>query len=251
MSEEVKTAKELTEKTEQQVMLDGFDTYTDEVEGEDDSSLDSRLLRGTRIKFTNEYTWTTMAGDEISSNEEFIVDDIVRVEAKWSKDKNAPPYTRVVPPGEKFRSMKKLNEESPKSEWIEGPNGQPKGPWEIQRYVYLLDRLMKKYTYVTSTIGGGIAVSQLVEQVKDAREVYGPGVYAKVRLSDTWMKTRYSKEGRQRPHFIVTGYARKFGGGSKPAELPNLTETVKLEKPVGEHLDKPTAKQVLNDEIRF
>ena len=143
MSEEVKTAKELTESTEQEVMLDGFDTYTDEVEG-DDRSLDSRLLQGTQVKFTNEYTWVTKAGDEMLSNEDFIASDVVRVEAKWSKDKNAPPQTRVVLPGEKFRSMKNLNEETPKSEWIEGPYGEPKGPWEIQHYLYLLDKLMKR-----------------------------------------------------------------------------------------------------------
>jgi hypothetical protein len=139
--------------------------------------------------------------------------------------------------------MKKLNEETPKSEWIEGPNGEPKGPWEIQHYLYLLDKLMKRYTYVASTIGGSLAIHDLVQQVKDARRVYGPDAYAKVRLSDTWMKTRYSKDGRQRPHFIVTGYTRRRG---KLVELPDLTETRKLEQ-----LAKPTAKQTVDDEIAF
>ena len=106
---------------------------------------------------------------------------------------------------------------------------------------------MKRYTYVASTIGGNTAISELVRQVKDARIVYGPDTYAKVRLSDTWMKTSYSPDGRQRPHFIVTGYTRKRGGGGGGlVELPDLTETTKLE-----HLDKPTAKQVLDDDIAF
>src|SRR5262249_58374618 len=121
MSEEVKTAKELTE-TAEPVMLDGFDTYNDEIEGTDER-VSERLLQGTQIKFTNEYTWVTKAGEEMPANEDFIASDVVRVEAKWPKDKNTPPQTRVVPPGEKFRDMKKLNEETPKSEWIEGPNG--------------------------------------------------------------------------------------------------------------------------------
>ena len=240
MSEEVKTAKELTESTEQEVMLDGFDTYSDE--------LDRRLLKGTQIKFTNAYTWVTRAGEEMPPDKEFIASDVTRVEAKWTKDKNAPPQTRVLLPGEKFRDVKKLNEETPKSEWIEGPNGQLKGPYENQHYLYLLDRLMKRYTYVTSTIGGNIPISDLVQQVRDARFVYGQDTYAKVRLSDTWMKTTHSKEGRQRPHFIVTGYTRKRGGGEggKLVELPDLTETTKLEQ-----LAKPTAKQTVDDEIAF
>ena len=105
---------------------------------------------------------------------------------------------------------------------------------------------MKRYTYVASTSGGNIAISELVQQVKDARIVYGPDTYAKVRLSDTWMKTSYSPDGRQRPHFIITGYTRKRGGGGdgKLDELPDLTKSEELE-----HLNKPTAKQVLDDDI--
>ena len=238
MSEEVRTAKELI-KSEQEVMLDGFDAYGDE--------LDRRLLQGTQIKFTNAYTWVTRAGEEMPTDEEFIAVDVKRVEAKWTTDKNAPPQTRVLLPGEKFRDIRKLNEKTPESEWREY-NGQLKGPWENQHYLYLLDQLMKRYTYVASTSGGNIAISELVQQVKDARIVYGPDTYAKVRLSDTWMKTSYSPDGRQRPHFIITGYTRKRGGGGdgKLVELPNLTESEELE-----HLDKPTAKQVLDDDIAF
>jgi len=236
-SDEVKTANALIENNVE--VMDGFDAYGDE--------LDSRLLQGTQIKFTNAYTWVTRAGKEMSTDEEFIAIDVKRVEAKWTTDKNAPPKTRVLAPGEKFRDMKKLNEETPKSEWREY-NGQKKGPWENQHYLYLLDRLMKRYTHVASTIGGNIAVPELVQQVKDARKVYGPDTYAKVRLSDTWMKTSYSPDGRQRPHFIITAYTRRRGegDGGKLTELPDLTESEKLE-----HLDKPTAKQVLDDEIRF
>ena len=238
MSVEVKTAKELIENAMKEVM-DGFDTYGDE--------LDRRLLQGTQIKFTNAYTWVTRAGEEMPTDEEFIAVDVKRVEAKWTTDKNAPPQTRVLLPGEKFRDIRKLNEETPKSEWREY-NGQLKGPWENQHYLYLLDQLMKRYTYVASTSGGNIAISELVQQVKDARIVHGPDTYAKVRLSDTWMKTSYSPDGRQRPHFIITGYTRRRGGGGdgKLVELPNLTESEELE-----HLDKPTAKQVLDDDIAF
>ena len=238
MSVKVKTANELIENAVKEVM-DGFDTYGDE--------LDRRLLQGTQIKFTNAYTWVTRAGEEMPTDEEFIAVDVKRVEAKWTTDKNAPPQTRVLLPGEKFRDIRKLNEETPKSEWREY-NGQLKGPWENQHYLYLLDQLMKRYTYVASTIGGNIAISELVRQVKDARIVYGPDTYAKVRLSDTWMKTSYSPDGRQRPHFIITGYTRRRGGGGdgKLDELPDLTKSEELE-----HLNPPTAKQVLDDDIAF
>jgi len=126
MSTEEKTSKELIEKAEQEAMLDGFDTYGDE--------LDRRLLQGTQIKFTNAYTWVTRAGEEMPTDKEFIAVDLKRVEARWTTDKNAPPQTRVLLPGEKFRDIRKLNEETPKSEWREY-NGQLKGPWENQHYL--------------------------------------------------------------------------------------------------------------------
>src|SRR5262245_56453677 len=107
MNAEEKTAKELIKSAEQEVM-DGFDSYGDE--------LDRRLLKGTQIKFTNAYTWVTKAGEEMPTNEDFIASDVVCVEAYWTKDKSAPPKTRVLLPGEKFRDVKKLNEETPKSE---------------------------------------------------------------------------------------------------------------------------------------
>ena len=107
MSEEAKTAKELIE-SEQEAMLDGFDAYGDE--------LDRRLLQGTQIKFTNAYTWVTRAGEEMPTNEDFIASNVKRVEAKWTQNKNAPPETRVLLSGEKFRDMKKLNDETPRDQ---------------------------------------------------------------------------------------------------------------------------------------
>src|SRR5262245_59426282 len=201
--------KELIKQTAQEVTLDdGFDGYEGGIEG-DDESVSDRLILGTRVKFTNEINWVTTAGEELSPNEDFIARDIKRVEVKWPKDKKTRPYTRVVPAGEKFRSMKKLNEETPRSEWVEGPDGQLHGPWQIQHYLYLLDRLMKKYTWVTGTIGGNRAIAELVDQIQDARFVYGPNVYAVIHFSDTFMPTRFG--GRQRPHLIVVRYTRMIG----------------------------------------
>ena len=81
-TEEKKTTKELFEKKEQEAMLDGFDTYSDE--------LDSRLLQGTQLKFTNAYTWVTGTGEEIPPDKEFITVDLKPVETKWAIDKSAP-----------------------------------------------------------------------------------------------------------------------------------------------------------------
>ena len=44
------------------------------------------------------------------------------------QEQEAPPETIFLKAGEKFPDLKTRNEETPKSEWVEGFNGKPKGP---------------------------------------------------------------------------------------------------------------------------
>ena len=59
-----------------------------------------------------------------------------------------------------------MNEREPRSEWREGPEGNMIGPWQAQHVAYMLNlETMERYTYSTGTIGGRIAVSELVRSV--------------------------------------------------------------------------------------
>ena len=102
----------------------------------------------------------------------------------------------------------------------------------------------EKFTFVTGTVGGGIAVRDLVDQVKFMRRYRGAHVYAVVSLANTFMHTRFG--GRQRPHFAIKDWFTFGGGDAEQAALPKPTS------PGGAQTVAPSsAKEVTDDEIRF
>jgi hypothetical protein len=135
---------------------DGFTGWEDSVEGAERPE-GTGIIQGTLVKFTNEAQWTTRDDDEIATDLALIVVDVQRVVQKWQN--GLPAETRILEPGEKFPDLEALNAEVPQSEWVEGPDGKLRGPWQAQHILYLLDPgTMDKYTFPTGTVGGRIAV---------------------------------------------------------------------------------------------
>jgi hypothetical protein len=238
--------------------LDGFDTYEDAVEGEDDQQLASQVIKGTMLKFTNEAKWVTREGVEISPELELVPVNVGRVVQKWIDQ--VPVETITLDPGQKFPDIEQLNAETPKSEWAEGPDGKPRGPWQAQHIVYLLNpATMDRYCFPTGTVGGHICVRDLVDRIQWMRKFRGANVYPIVTLSSTFMKTRFG--GRQRPHFEIKQRWIGFPGSktlapASPAPLapPNTaTETVPPEKePTGAHtVEPPSLGEEMGDSIPF
>jgi hypothetical protein len=211
-------------KREQQQQLDGFAGYDDRVEGETEQ-VQRGVIQGSILKFTNNSTWVTRDGAELAANLELVAVDVKRVVQKW-KDQQ-PVETRVLEPGQKFPDLEKLNEKTPQSEWEMDRNGQPRGPWQAQHVVYLLNpETMDKYSFPTGTVGGSIATRELVDKTLWMRRYRGAHVYPIVVLSDVFMNTHFG--GRQRPHFIIKRWI-SFDGGRQvlPATLSLPPTTVK------------------------
>ena len=219
--------------------LDGFSgLFEDTVEGEDSAT--NRLIQGQKVKFSNQATWTIGEGEELPKTRELVAANVTRVTQKWG---DGPPKTRILEPGEKFPDVEKLNANTPQSEWREGPDGKLHGPCQNSYVVYLLDMSnAERFTYVASTIGGGIAVRDLVDRTRWMRSFRGANVYPIVTLSDTLMNTRFG--GRQRPHFVIKRWVALGGEGALP-----LTESPALRGP--QTVEPPTAKEALDDEIGF
>jgi hypothetical protein len=225
--------------------LDGFEGYSDEVEGGDEQQQpSSRVIQGELVKFSNEAAWITGAGEELSPDLELIVIDVIRVVQKWKDGNPDPANTIILEPGQKFPDIAKLNAAVPRKEWVEGPDGKPRGPWQAQHVVYLLDpQKMGRYSFPTSTIGGAIAVRDLVDKTKWMRKFRGVNVYPVVRLSDVHMNTRFG--GRQRPHFDTVKWILLDGGGNAlpaPGQAKLLDQKAKEVKP-------PSAKEATGDEV--
>jgi hypothetical protein len=184
--------------------IDGFTGYEDRIEGDDQQQVGGRVIQGALVKFTNEAKWTINDGTVLPPSLELVVVDINRVVQKWID--HQPVETIELEPRQKFPDIEKLNEKAPKNEWSE-LNGKPQGPWQAQHIVYLLDMAtMDRFSWPTGTVGGNIAIRDLVNKVKCKRKLHRSFSQACpiVKLSDIFMRTRFG--GRQRPHFLIVGY---------------------------------------------
>ena len=193
-------------------MSDGFQDA-----GEDFDAPANRLIQGELIKFTNTGTWVARSGEELSGTLELVAVGTTRVVQRWNDGR--PIETRVLQPGKKFPNLEELNATVPRSEWREGPDGKLRGPWEAQYLVYLHNpETAERFTYATSTIGGGIAVRDLICRVIWKRKFCGEQVFAGVGLSAVPWKTRYGT--RPRPHFEIKRWEGLNSDGALPPTEP-------------------------------
>jgi hypothetical protein len=202
---------------------DGFEGYSDRIEG-DDNPQPRGIIRGSRLKFSNTAEYELPDGEVIGYGTKLIVTDIIRAVAKWGAGKNEPPQTTVIPPGQPFPDVQVMNEAVPKDQWRQGPAGL-QGPYQTQQLVVLIEpRSMDQFTFVTSAIGGFIAVRELVDKTKTMRKYRGP-VSPIVILGDRLMKTRFGE--RRRPHFEIVDWVRMGGDDESPqAALPAPSPSV-------------------------
>jgi hypothetical protein len=146
-----------------------------------------------------------------------------------------------------------MNEKVPKEEWVEGPDGNMRGPWQAQHVLYLLDlKTMDKYTFPTGTTGGRIAIRDLRDKTMWMRRLRGPNVCAVVLLSHTFMNTKWG--GRQRPHFKIVHWVSLDSESSQvealPPPPPPMTSqtTPQSDLPLNE-IKEPSLAEEMDDEI--
>src|SRR6516165_1994011 len=118
-------------------IVDGFAGWEDRFEG-DDRPEGVGVIQGTKLKFTNEAEWLQRDDEAMPPDLELVAVDVGRYVQKWGED--GPPLETIrLEAHQKFPDIEKMNEETPKEEWVEGPDGQMRGPWQAQHIVYLLD----------------------------------------------------------------------------------------------------------------
>jgi hypothetical protein len=218
--------------------LDGFEGYKDRTEGDNQPQAGGGVIQGAVVKFTNEATWVTRDGEELDPNLELLVVNVGRVVQKWWDQQ--PVETIVLAPGQKFPDLQKLNEQTPRNEWIKGPDGILRGPWQAQHIVYFLNpQTMDRYSFPTGTTGGAICVRDLVDKTNWMRRYRGAHVYPVVTLSDVFMNTRFG--GRQRPHFLIKRFVN-MGGEEKPLPATALALEQSTTEPAEKTAEAPAAK---------
>jgi hypothetical protein len=132
---------------------------------------------------------------------------------KWSPE-NLPLETRILAPNEPWPDIDAMNDACPRNEWRQDFNGNPVGPWQAQRVCYLMHEIsMKKFTYVTGTIGGQRAMSELASNVAWMRKRVNAGATPIVKLESIFMPTRYG--GRMAPSLTIVRWLGPSGGGGE------------------------------------
>jgi hypothetical protein len=189
------------------VELDGFAGYTDEYEG--DEQFSDRIIIGEHVKYTNDSKWVLKSDPNNTDiiGRELVASSVARVVQKWSPE-NLPLERITLGPGEKFPDVKAMNEKCPQSEWRIGPSGKLEGPWQAQHILYLADLdKAERYTYPTATVGGHRAITDLIGKIDWMRRFRGSTVYPVVKLSKTFMPTKFG--GRMRPEFPIVRWIRR------------------------------------------
>jgi len=240
------------------VDLDGFNDFTNEVEGEEERAA-GRVIQGDKIKFIDP-RWVDQAGKDITGKLLTAI-GVRNVVNKWGHD-NMPLETRILAPGEKFPNFDELNKECPKSEWRQR-FGEEQGPWCGQHVVYFIDELYNKYSWPspTTTVGSSICVREFVAQIAMVRKFKGEDVYAVTELGHVDFPTGYGL--KQRPDLLkIKNWIRlrpDQAGDPLPApdDKPAIDVTPTPASPapgapaVAERVTPPTAKEVTEDEIPF
>jgi hypothetical protein len=201
----------MSEQLKSTISADGFD---DDAGGGTDQV---RVIIGEKWSFSGEGTWVNADEELILPNREVVVVRIARVLQKWVDQCPVHEATKFLAPGESV-DIEGLNDECPRAEWTEDLNGKPRGPWQVQSIVYMVDPAnMQRFTYPTSTVGGNIAIGELKDAVNLMRKFRGAGICPVVTLATKHMKTKFG--GRQRPHFAILRWF-SFDGGAPPMQLP-------------------------------
>jgi hypothetical protein len=197
-------------------------------------------IKGTLVKFGVDGVWKTKDGLTVDPDLKLVAMGTTTIIQCW-QDK-MPVDTIYETPGQPLPDVDELNAQIPRNEWPIGVNGEPQGPWQLQRLLYLLDpATANKFTFATGTIGGAIAISKLKECVTDYRRLQGEGVCAVVTLANAPFKTKYGM--KVRPSLRIVGWHHfGNGGGGQSALLPTSN---------GNGTAQPTFKEELNDSIEY
>jgi hypothetical protein len=165
------------------------------------------LIVGYKIKFDfNNRCWVVneVKVEPDTMDEAFVVVGVKAAWLRWGEDKKRPEQ-RVTEPGQRHPLREELPEFDDEDAWPLGLDGKtPADPWKDTRYIYLISKETAiEHTFVTDTYGGRRAVSDLKQQIANARRVH-PDAVPIVKLSIATMPTNYGP--KPRPVLKVVGW---------------------------------------------
>lgn len=227
-------------------MSDGFNTAST------NHGQSRRVIIGTKAVITKQGEWINGSTKEpLQEDLKLIVVEIARAIQKWEGDLPVDDCTRFLDQHEAVPELDMMNEAIPKKEWGEGPDGKPRGPWQFQWLVYLLDpKSMAKYTYAFNTTGGRMALEALTDATRSKRLLTRqPNWFPVVLLRDTiFVSKRFGDIPR--PHFEIVDWVM-LGGAPAPTLAPASPKASLEDKSDGRVAEGKTLREELDDDINF
>ena len=213
---------------------------------------------GARILKFVSGDFVTREGEVVGSEREFISLGLVKAVQKFVGHRLID--TIIVAPEDKFPDLEDMNNKAPREEWGTDFNGNLQGPWTRILVMKLLDaRTMDRFAFVTSSVGGSIAIGDLSDKTKLMRRLRSPNASPIVACHSALMKSRFNPHGIRRPDFRVVRWIDLGGGDGgglpKPEPMKPLPapEAATIGKPVtlGTPITPPTLKEEVEDNMPF
>jgi hypothetical protein len=184
---------ELAKRESAPIFTDGWDDTAAEAE--------SRVIRGSLLKFS-EGRW--FIGTENEAVKEGCQLVAVGTSAAWVRWQGGKPVEyRSREPGVPMPEREVLGD-CDRTSWENGPDGQPRNPWQSTRFVHLIDRqTAEAFTFSTSSESGIDCVINLADQIKRMRSQY-PNAVPLVELGAAPMRTKHGLKSK--PVLRVVGW---------------------------------------------
>jgi hypothetical protein len=181
-----------------------------------DSDDNENLIQGSRLvcDVTQPVAWMLQPGGvPVEVNCERLVMTSRTALRKWLNNRVVETIVKVK--GQAFPTADELNGREPRSEWRPGMTGELVGPWQMAWFVQLLDvQSGERMTFVTTSIGGRIAVTDLREDIAWMKKLRGAEVAPIVTLGLKPFPTKYGL--KQRPWLRPVRWVHMGGEGLTP-----------------------------------
>jgi hypothetical protein len=223
--------------------------YDDGFDGEPDTD---RMIQGVRYvcDITKPEPWLQQPGSiPVDVTREKLVMTSRTVLRRWQN--NRVIDTKIKCKDVPFPSADELNDEVPREQWQKGPSGELQGPWQKAWFVYLLDvQSGERATFVTTSIGGSICVTELRENIAWMRKLRGHAVAPIVLLKLKPFPTKYGM--KQQPWLRPVRWVGLGTDAGIAEQLEHKPELKALPDAAGPQLKdvKPiSTKEAINDEL--
>jgi hypothetical protein len=180
------------------------------------------MVRGKIMRFKDDQFLVDKT-EIVEMGTELVVTSLITAWVKWIDSK--PVEHRVTASGEQHPYRSALPDNDP-GEWPDGLDGKPADVWRDSRYLHLVDdKSAAQYTFTSSTAGGLIAISELVDQIALYRRVH-PRAVPVITLAMAEMKTKFGL--RNRPSFKVVNWVEPAARSPAPKPLPAKLKSAEL-----------------------